>query len=242
MRGDKTILLWNKPEYRSNMSKAHTGKCSPNKGKKGLWTLDKKTRTKMSEQRKGHRFYGPNVRTDGNKKQISQALKNHWKHNPQKRKILNAKISLALKGRTLTAEHCENLSIAHKGKKQPAWLVQKRIKASALGLARRPTKPEKALMEIIERHKLPFTYNGNTAGLMVGSRIPDFVRIDGRKQIVEVFGRAFHDPNYSWLPWPISKDRTIQGTLEHYRNYDYECLIFWEDEISEEYCLAVLNK
>lgn len=242
MRGDKTALLWTKPGYRSKMSEAHKGKRSPTKGKRGLWTLSEKTKLKMSAQRKGHRFYGPNAHTKKTKNRIGQSLRNHWKINPQKRQLLNAAISLALKGRTLTAEHCANLSAANKGKKPPEWLVQKRIKASVLGLARRPTKPEKALLDMIERHRLPFAYNGNTAGLMIGNRIPDFVRTDGRKQVAEVFGRAFHDPRYKWLPWPVREGRTFQGTIEHYRNHGYECLIFWEDEISEECCLEVLNK
>lgn len=239
MRGEKTKELWRNPAYRKMMSDAHKGKPPPNKGKKGIWKHSEETKKRMSEKRKGHPFYGFRKLPEKIKQKIGNSVRKYWKEHKEERKVLNSKISQSLKGRRLSKSHRQRLSDSHKGKKQPEWLVKKRIKASVEGLSRRPTKPEKEVMRIVKKHNLPFRYNGNNAGLMIGTKIPDFISNNANRQVIEVFGRRFHDPNYRWA-LSVQKNRTYDATLDYYKKRGYDCFIFWEDEITEKDVLSRL--
>jgi len=85
------------------------------------------------------------------------------------------------------------------------------------GTSRRPTTPERRLIEIIEKHKYPLTYVGN-GKFNVENMCPDFVHLC-EKKVVEVFGNYWHD---------ISE---AEERVENFRKYGYQCLIIWENEI-----------
>lgn len=239
MRGEKTQLLWLDIDYQKRMSEAHKGKHSPNKGKCGLWKHTAETIATMSKQRKGHPFHGPFKHTDAAKAKVSRSLRDYWSANRPRRLILNNNIAKGLRGKRLSQHHREHLSQSHRGIKQPTWLVRKRIQASAKTSARKPTLPEQIMIDIIAKHRLPFTYNGSRAGFFVGTRVPDFISSTGDKTVLEVFGRAFHDPDYSGLK--ISPARTYDGTITYYKGQGYNCIIFWEDELMEEKVLRRLE-
>lgn len=60
-------------------------------------------------------------------------------------------------------------------------------------------------------------YNGNgKQNIIIGGKIPDYVRMDGKKQVIEVFGTYWHN------------EEEEEERIEHYRKYGYDCLVIWE--------------
>jgi len=73
-------------------------------------------------------------------------------------------------------------------------------------------------------------YNGDfRQEISVGGRIPDFIHRDQDK-VIELFGRPFHTlTSYvDRVPW----EKTNEGTLKHYTNHGYLCLVIWDTELS----------
>lgn len=94
----------------------------------------------------------------------------------------------------------------------------KRVRAIVLGSQRRPTEPELFLGMYLERN-FPgeWLYNGDgKAGFVIGGRVPDFVNINGRKVVVEVFGEYWH------------KFGSEGDKIAHYSRYGYDCIVVWE--------------
>jgi len=81
----------------------------------------------------------------------------------------------------------------------------------------RPSKPEKKLMEMIEQHGLPFKYTGQ-GDFWIENRNPDFVNVNGKKQIIEIFSEYHHPINHV-------AERTYL-----YSKYGYSTLIIWSLE------------
>jgi hypothetical protein len=99
-------------------------------------------------------------------------------------------------------------------------------------LMEKPSKPEQYLIEIIENNSLPFSYVGDGKEL-VGNLCPDFIHKDGEKKIIEVFGRVFHDPDFSFrdeIPW----HQQYWGRIAYYAQLGYNCLVLWDDELNNE--------
>jgi hypothetical protein len=109
------------------------------------------------------------------------------------------------------------------------------IRASVLGQLKNPTRPERRFMDLCARCNLPYRYNSFSLDLIVGGRIPDFCDINGKKEVVEVFGRYFHTP-------PIAPyAQTERGKINHYRANGYDCIILWDDEDDETWLRKVLR-
>jgi len=81
-----------------------------------------------------------------------------------------------------------------------------------------PTIPELVLGFYLE-DKFPgiWAYNGHgEQDIKVGKRTPDFVRVDGTKEVIEELG-------YYWHP-----EEDFEKTISDYRNYGYKCTCIWE--------------
>ena len=92
------------------------------------------------------------------------------------------------------------------------------------------TSGEKAFLKFIKDHHLPISYTGD-GKLWIGNRNPDFTH--KTEQIVyEVFGKAFHTPDYGMFKHrPIPHRCTVDGTLNHYHEQGYQCIIIWDYEL-----------
>lgn len=104
-------------------------------------------------------------------------------------------------------------------------IIKKRFKA----LARRPTKPERKMMDLIKKHNLPFIYTGD-GKVIIESLCPDFMDNDGSKRIIEVFGRVFHDTHIRRIPYI----QTEKGRKEIFSKLGFRTLILWEEELEDE--------
>jgi len=97
----------------------------------------------------------------------------------------------------------------------------------AQAMHRRPTNPEKRLIEILNRHfPNEFLYNGDfSQKITLGGLIPDFISCNGKKLIIEVFGDYWHKrPNIKYV-------QTEEGRKEFYKILGFKTLIFWEHEL-----------
>ena len=112
---------------------------------------------------------------------------------------------------------------------------QRTVAAIANGYRRRPTKPEVALDALLQS-KFPnqWIYNGDYShNVIIGGLVPDFVNINGRKQVIELFGAYFHrhTGRNSYIRLPHS--RTEEGRVAKFKEFGFDCLIVWENEMAD---------
>lgn len=94
------------------------------------------------------------------------------------------------------------------------------------------TKPEKKLQIILDKH-FPdeFKYNGNLEqGVMLAGLVPDFINVNGKKQVIEVFGDYWHNlPNMPFYS-------TEYGRKHIFSKLGYDCMVLWEHELVGNKC------
>lgn len=197
-------------KYAEKVSEATKGK---NKGKipwcKGK-SLSDETKKKMSEAHKGKTF------SEETRKKISRSLKQHYKTHDNFRK-----------GKRISEEHRKRISQTKK-----RLIEEGIIKPPCLVGVTLPTQPEKKFIDICNKYNLPFIYNAinNDNNLIVKRRVPDFYNpITGN--IVEIFGRVFHDPDVAWFDVPY--ERTEDGVKDFYEKHGRRCAVIWGDELDE---------
>lgn len=222
-------------EQRAKLSAALTGR-----------TLTAEHCLKMSVARKGRSINSGHTWTSEQKENIRRKLQGHTVTLEAREKMRQGtkarmsdpahreQISQKLKGRTLTSEHKEKI-----GRRSRAAWADGRIggadwlKKVLTGMRQRPTKPEGELTAILNQHFLGhFVYNGDfSQGVMLNHLVPDFINTNGQKQVIEVFGRMFHDPEKAWKP--IRYKATAEGRIRAYETVGYHCLILWEEEFAD---------
>lgn len=87
---------------------------------------------------------------------------------------------------------------------------------------RKPNKPETRMLEILNQY-YPNTWKYVGDGkVIIGSYNPDFIRIDGKKQLIEIFGDYWH------------RDTNPQDKIDFYAEVGFATLVFWEHEVYED--------
>jgi len=145
------------------------------------------------------------------------------------------KISKANKGKPKSKEHKRKISETLKGTK---FSKERKRKLSILAKERnvidhiinnhhiRPNKPERAIIDLINEHNLPFKYVGDGQVWIYGLN-PDFIESNGQKKIIEVFGDYWHNrDNIDWR-------RTEWGRKAVFAQLGYKTLILWDSEIQQ---------
>lgn len=152
--------------------------------------------------------------------------------NPSKRLDVRQKISIANKGKKRTLEFKMKISAIHKGKitspetrKKMAevWknddYKNRMIRSIMLSCGKKPNKAEQKL-DILLQGLFPNEYKYVGSGQFVlGGKCPDFMNINGKKKVIELFGDYWHkgeDPN---------------NIIDHYKKYGFDCLVIWENEL-----------
>jgi len=92
----------------------------------------------------------------------------------------------------------------------------------------RPTKPELQLTQILKQYFPSFKYNGaGDLGIALAGMIPDFVNVNGKKEVIELFGDYWHSTHLdTWR-------KTELGRIMAYNSVGYKCLIIWEYELKD---------
>lgn len=111
------------------------------------------------------------------------------------------------------------------------WQDPDFVKRMVKSWARRPTNPEKQLEDILNKYFPQFKYNGdNRLGVVLGGLIPDFINVNGRKEVIELFGDFYHAPETIGYRWRGSE----LGKTMAYNSLGFRCLVIWEHELDNE--------
>jgi len=95
-------------------------------------------------------------------------------------------------------------------------------------VSRGPNDSELQLQSILDKHfPSEWKYVGNGQARF-GNRNPDFINVNGRKQVIEMFGLYWHDPD-------LFPNRPTEGELvAHYKKFGIDCVVIWEYDIFDE--------
>jgi very-short-patch-repair endonuclease len=178
----------------------------PRKGQKH--TEETKKRIRESER-------GKIVSVETKLKQKEARLR-FIKNNPILAKEYSAKAGKKLKGKKQSEEVVNRVKEKWKNPEYREMRLKQMLKFKT------PNRPERKMIEIIEKHKLPFEYVGDGSLIIKGFN-PDFANCNGRKELIEVFGDYWHNRK-DWKK--RDKER-----LEIFASLGYKTLVFWEHEI-----------
>lgn len=109
-------------------------------------------------------------------------------------------------------------------------LIKKGLLNPHKNMILKPNKPEKILIELINKNALPFNYVGD-GKIWIENFNPDFIS-KNPKHIIEVFGDYWHNLS--------SYKKRDKKRLKVYFKYGYKTLIIWENELKNPN--QVLNK
>ena len=85
---------------------------------------------------------------------------------------------------------------------------------------RKPNTSEQRLINLMTQANLPFKYVGD-GQFILGGKCPDFINVNGKKQIIELFGARWH---------PIFD---IAERTYTFAQYGFDTLVIWEDELAD---------
>lgn len=106
----------------------------------------------------------------------------------------------------------------------------KQVKAMRQGAQIKPTRPEMHLMDIFnELYPNQWKYVGD-GEVIIGGKNPDFININGKKQIIEMFGTYYHSKS-------CNGECPLLHELERkdgYTKFGYDTLVVWQHELKDE--------
>jgi len=167
------------------------------------------------------------------RRKIVEASKRMWQ-NP----TLKQKASERFKRYLADPKNKKRLSDKRKKLWQDPIFRERTRKAQREAMNTKPTKPEKKFIEIIEKYNLPYRYTGD-GDVWIGNRNPDFIEVNGKKAVVEIFGSYYHSPLVNPKMLPI---QTYSKTMADYKRYGFECHVFWEHDIMSENAEQIVLK
>jgi len=164
------------------------------------------------------------------KEKLSESLKKYRMKNPMSdedklRRSIKEKGNIPWnKGKHLSEEDRQHKSLAHKGKP----LSPEHVRAAMLAQNIKPNKPEIALMKLLNI-VCPSEYRYVGDGTLIINGIsPDFVNVNGRKKIIEVFGDYWHSTKITGR----NKKQEEQERKAKFAAIGFNCLIIWEHELT----------
>ena len=108
-----------------------------------------------------------------------------------------------------------------------------RSKAIMKSLHITPNKPESKLIELLNKHyPKEYEFVGDGKVIIEGCN-PDFINVNGKKYIIEVFGLYWHNNKNT------KYNATEKGRIELFAKYGYSTLVIWEKEFKDEAKLLI---
>ena len=229
---DPRVMLWSKPqaeEHKRKRLEAQKVYLSTPEGKKNLQraTLASHTPTAIARCSESLKKLSQNPAMKAKRAEITKRL---WQ-NPKYRERILAAITLAHN----TPAYLVGASKRSKQNWENPVYIAKMIKSLAI----KPNKLELILQTILDKHFPAFKYNGDyRLGVSLSRMIPDFVNINGKKEVIEVFGDHWHSTKRTKETnnW---KDTEL-GKIMAYGSIGYKCLVVWEKELKNPQ--AVIKK
>jgi len=170
-----------------------------------------KKRKERSERSKGFRnpMYGKSQSFESNLRRSAshKGRKNTKEHNKN--------ISRGRNGIKFTGEHCKNMSISKSNQWKDPNFVRKQM------AARNRTKPNKLELKVQDWLNINYPNEWKWVGggeIIIGGKCPDF--INGKKQIIELFGDYWH------------KGDDPEERKTFFKRYGYCTLVLWEKDLT----------
>jgi G:T-mismatch repair DNA endonuclease (very short patch repair protein) len=123
-------------------------------------------------------------------------------------------------GRKRTKKAKQLTSEAHKKK----FLDDDYCREFGKRFVNKPTKPELILNDILSPS---YKYVGDLS-FWIGGKNPDFVDKKNKK-VIEMFGEYWHSEKRTGIP----RDKHERELIQHYRKYNFNCLIIWEFDLKD---------
>lgn len=104
--------------------------------------------------------------------------------------------------------------------RDPEWR-NKQIKAQRRGYSIFPNKAESVLLELLESdYPSEWAYVGD-GSLIIGSAVPDFANVNGKKLLIELFGDHWH------------RGQNPQDRIDLFKRFGFRTLVVWERELKQ---------
>lgn len=140
---------------------------------------------------------------------------------PEVKRKKSAAQSLAL-----TLEHRKRQSVLVKNLWKTADYVSAQMRARGCS----PNKIETRIDQILKhRWQEDWKYVGD-GQCVIGGKVPDFININGKKAIIEVFGHYWH------------KKTDAATRTKHFKRYGFKTLCVWEDISDSQFIKRVEEK
>lgn len=201
-----------------------------------------KTREKISKARKGKKM------PEEYRQRLSMTMKGDGnpfygrQHSPKTRALLSELIkgkrnspsteftSERMKKLCQTPKEKERRSRTSKQLWQSKEYAEKTLNAILKSLARRPNKLELKAIGLLDKNfPNEWQYTGN-GKVILGKLIPDFINVNGKKKVIEIFGEYWHTGERT-------KNRpnlTKEGRIKEYQQLGFGCLVLWDRDLEDE--------
>lgn len=205
-------------ETRRKMSNAQSGEKHHMWGKKHTEVA----KLKMSQTRKGVPSPKKGVRvSEETKKKMSDAFRGRKLSEEHK-----AKLTAKLKGRpvslTTRKKIAKNNSETHKKKWADPVFHKEQQSKMMRGRHTRPNKPEIELLELLQKlYPNDWKYVGD-GNLVIAGKNPDFVNVNGKKLLIELFGDYWH------------RNDSPRKRAAVFKPFGFRTLVIWQHELKNK--------
>jgi G:T-mismatch repair DNA endonuclease (very short patch repair protein) len=210
-------------EIRQKISRANVGRIQ-SKEEKRRRTLkligrpvSEETRQKLSQ------IFSGRVVTEETRRKISKIGLALWQDPKHRAKQLMG-LETTHKKFQQNPKYQMKVSDATKNLWQDPEYIIKQVRARGV----KPNKAERILENVLIENHMDFKYNGDgRLGIALAGLVPDFVNVNGRKQVIELFGEYWHRlENIKW-------HQTEIGRVGAYKSIGWDCLVIWENELKK---------
>lgn len=203
-------------------------------------TFSEETKQKMRETSTGkhhtektkqklHKIGLNRLHTKETRIKMSEITKNHWKNEEIAKKMIKglwhqSGMPPPTIGYIPTEETRKKMSKNIKER----WKDEESAKKMIAGLRIRPNKCELMLDSILQNHfpnEWKYVGDGNT---IINGLCPDFINVNGKKKIIELFGKHWHKGE------GLSYHRTEEGRRSTFKKIGFDMLVIWDYELKNE--------
>jgi G:T-mismatch repair DNA endonuclease (very short patch repair protein) len=129
-------------------------------------------------------------------------------------------------GKKRTEEFC----IRQSERIQALWKNPEFVLGMMKSFRNLPNKLEKSTQNIISELGLLYRYTGD-GQFSIGSKIPDFVNVNGKKQIIEILGCYWHGCKQCHPKVEVYDD--YENRIKLFKDFGYDTLVIWEHEFED---------
>lgn len=137
-------------------------------------------------------------------------------------------------GRKHTKEELLKMKKFHKSKTM--MKLHREVAAQMMNdgkFSMKPNKTELELQKIIDDANLPYKYVGD-GSFTVGWMNPDFVNVNGKKEVVELFGCYWHGCQKCYPNGGVGGIKNNrQQRVAAFKRYGFNCKVIWEHELNK---------